>query len=391
MKKAIFFINIVVLIIIIILHTLIKGFAFEKNYNISKNFHTLSVMLENVMPAVVSITIEGNEKSEDKNINFVQPFFNENFAFYKKTLLFLQLPIFQENLIEEDKKDFIALGSGVIINSKKGLIITNNHVIENADKIYIHLADGRKYKAKVIGKDFYSDIALIKIDNIKKFQKTHSIKLANSNVLKVGDYVIAVGSPYGLGETVTSGIVSAVGRNTLNFKNYEEFIQTDAAINRGNSGGPLVNLYGELVGINTAILAPNGGNIGIGFAVPANKVKILIQEFLSKNLLSKKILGIIGIELNSSLSKILKVNYETGIFVNKVIPNSSAFIAGIRPGDLIISIDKRKITDFVLLRSIINNSTFRRNTINIKIIRENQIMFLNINLNEENNIFKLIK
>ncbi len=170
----------------------------------------------------------------------------------------------------------MALGSGVIIDADKGYVVTNNHVVDNATVIKVQLSDGRKFDAKMVGKDPRSDIALIQIQNPKNLT---AIKMADSDALRVGDYTVAIGNPFGW-ETVTSGIVSALGRSGLNAENYENFIQTDAAINRGNSGGALVNLNGELIGINTAILAPDGGNIGIGFAIPSNMVKNLTSQMV---------------------------------------------------------------------------------------------------------------
>lgn len=175
------------------------------------------------------------------------------------------------------QQKFMALGSGVIIDAAKGYVVTNNHVVDNATVIKVQLSDGRKFDAKIVGKDPRSDIALIQIQDPKNLT---AIKLADSDTLRVGDYTVAIGNPFGLGETVTSGIVSALGRSGLNAQNYENFIQTDAAINRGNSGGALVNLNGELIGINTAILAPDGGNIGIGFAIPSNMVKNLTSQMV---------------------------------------------------------------------------------------------------------------
>ncbi len=175
------------------------------------------------------------------------------------------------------QQKFMALGSGVIIDAAKGYVVTNNHVVDNATTIKVQLSDGRRFDAKVVGKDPRSDIALIQIQDPKNLT---AIKLADSDALRVGDYTVAIGNPFGLGETVTSGIVSALGRSGLNVENYENFIQTDAAINRGNSGGALVNLNGELIGINTAILAPDGGNIGIGFAIPSNMVKNLTEQMV---------------------------------------------------------------------------------------------------------------
>lgn len=194
----------------------------------------------------------------------------------------------------------MALGSGVIIDAAKGYVVTNNHVVDNASVIKVQLSDGRKFDAKVVGKDPRSDIALIQIQNPKNLT---AIKLADSDALRVGDYTVAIGNPFGLGETVTSGIVSALGRSGLNVENYENFIQTDAAINRGNSGGALVNLNGELIGINTAILAPDGGNIGIGFAIPSNMVKNLTSQMVEYGQVKRGELGIMGTELNSNWRK----------------------------------------------------------------------------------------
>lgn len=225
------------------------------------------------MPSVVSINVEGSTTVNTPRMprNF-QQFFGDDSPFCG-TVLRSNSPFCRGggnggNGGQQQK--FMALGSGVIIDAAKGYVVTNNHVVDNASVIKVQLSDGRKFDAKVVGKDPRSDIALIQIQNPKNLT---AIKLADSDALRVGDYTVAIGNPFGLGETVTSGIVSALGRSGLNVENYENFIQTDAAINRGNSGGALVNLNGELIGINTAILAPDGGNIGIGFAIPSNMVK----------------------------------------------------------------------------------------------------------------------
>ncbi|WP_333890666.1 PDZ domain-containing protein, partial [Atlantibacter subterraneus] len=178
-----------------------------------------------------------------------------------------------------------------------------------------------------------------------------AIKLADSDALRVGDYTVAIGNPFGLGETVTSGIVSALGRSGLNAENYENFIQTDAAINRGNSGGALVNLNGELIGINTAILAPDGGNIGIGFAIPSNMVKSLTSQMVEYGQVRRGELGIMGTELNSELAKAMKVDAQRGAFVSQVMPNSSAAKAGVKAGDVIVSLNDKPISSFAALRA----------------------------------------
>ena len=238
-------------------------------------------------------------------------------------------------------------GSGVII-SEDGYVVTNNHVVDNATVIKVQLSDGRKFDAKMVGKDPRSDIALIQIQNPKNLT---AIKMADSDALRVGDYTVAIGNPFGLGETVTSGIVSALGRSGLNAENYENFIQTDAAINRGNSGGALVNLNGELIGINTAILAPDGGNIGIGFAIPSNMVKNLTSQMVEYGQVKRGELGIMGTELNSELAKAMKVDAQRGAFVSQVLPNSSAAKAGIKAGDVITSLNGKPISSFAALRA----------------------------------------
>lgn len=219
--------------------------------------------------------------------------------------------------------------------------------MENATSIQVQLSDGRRYDAKVIGKDPRTDIALIQLKDAKDLT---AIKIADSDNLQVGDYTVAIGNPYGLGETVTSGIVSALGRSGLNVENYENFIQTDAAINRGTPGA-LVNLNGELIGINTAILAPDGGNIGIGFAIPSNMVKNLTAQMIEYGQVKRGELGIMGTELNSEIAQAMKVNAQRGAFVSQVLPNTSAAKAGLKAGDVIISLNNKPLTSFAALRA----------------------------------------
>lgn len=200
----------------------------------------------------------------------------------------------------------------------------------------------------MIGTDPRTDIALIQLKDAKNLT---AIKMADSDALRVGDYTVAIGNPYGLGETVTSGIVSALGRSGLNVENYENFIQTDAAINRGNSGGALVNLNGELIGINTAILAPDGGNIGIGFAIPSNMVKNLTGQMVEFGQVKRGELGIMGTELNSELAKAMKVDAQRGAFISQVLPKSSAAKAGIKAGDVVVSLNGKPISSFASFRA----------------------------------------
>ncbi|MCU6216847.1 serine endoprotease DegP [Enterobacter bugandensis] len=316
---------------------------------------SLAPMLEKVMPSVVSINVEGSTTVNTPRMprNF-QQFFGDNSPFCQDGSPFQSSPFCQGGGAGDDgqgggqQQKFMALGSGVIIDAAKGYVVTNNHVVDNASTIKVQLSDGRKFDAKVVGKDPRSDIALIQIQDPKNLT---AIKIADSDALRVGDYTVAIGNPFGLGETVTSGIVSALGRSGLNAENYENFIQTDAAINRGNSGGALVNLNGELIGINTAILAPDGGNIGIGFAIPSNMVKNLTAQMVQYGQVKRGELGIMGTELNSELAKAMKVDAQRGAFVSQVMPNSSAAKAGIKAGDVITSLNGKPISSFAALRA----------------------------------------
>ncbi|MFD1804037.1 serine endoprotease DegP [Mixta tenebrionis] len=312
---------------------------------------SLAPMLEKVMPSVVSINVEGSTTVRTPRLpQQFQQFFGDNSPFCQEGSPFQGSPMCQGGAPggNAPQQKFRALGSGVVINAEKGYVVTNNHVVDNATKIQVQLSDGRRYEAKVIGKDPRSDIALIQL---QEFKNLTAIKIADSDTLRVGDYTVAIGNPYGLGETVTSGIVSALGRSGLNVENYENFIQTDAAINRGNSGGALVNLNGELIGINTAILAPDGGNIGIGFAIPSNMVKNLTAQMVEFGQVKRGELGIMGTELNSELAKAMKVDAQRGAFVSQVMPKSSAAKAGIQAGDVIISLNKKQISSFAALRA----------------------------------------
>ncbi|CCJ96837.1 HtrA protease/chaperone protein [Cronobacter malonaticus 507] len=317
----------------------------------SQAMPSLAPMLEKVMPSVVSINVEGSTTVNTPRMprNF-QQFFGDDSPFCQDGSPFQSSPFCQGGPGGADgggqQQKFMALGSGVIIDAAKGYVVTNNHVVDNATTIKVQLSDGRKLDAKIVGKDPRSDIALIQIQDPKNLT---AIKLADSDSLRVGDYAVAIGNPFGLGETVTSGIVSALGRSGLNAENYENFIQTDAAINRGNSGGALVNLNGELIGINTAILAPDGGNIGIGFAIPSNMVKSLTSQMVEYGQVKRGELGIMGTELNSELAKAMKVDAQRGAFVSQVLANSSAAKAGVKAGDVIVSLNGKPISSFAAL------------------------------------------
>ncbi|WP_102136153.1 Do family serine endopeptidase [Salinivibrio proteolyticus] len=293
---------------------------------------SLAPMLEKVSPAVVSIAVEGNKVSKQRVPEAFRFFFGPN------------MPSEQ---VQE--RPFRGLGSGVIIDADKGYIVTNHHVIDDADQIRVQLQDGREYDARLIGSDEMSDIALLQLDDAAK--DLTAIKLANSDALRVGDFAVAIGNPFGLGQTVTSGIISALGRSGLNLENFENFIQTDAAINSGNSGGALVNLNGELIGINTAILGPNGGNVGIGFAIPANMAKSLVDQILEFGSVRRGMLGVTGRELTSELADAFGLATKHGAFVSQVMPDSAAEEAGLKAGDIIVSVNGKSIRTFGELRA----------------------------------------
>ncbi|ACA88481.1 Do family serine endopeptidase DegQ [Shewanella woodyi] len=291
---------------------------------------SLAPMLERTTPAVVAVAVEGTHVSKQKLPDAFRYFFGPNAP--------------QEQVQE---RPFRGLGSGVIIDANKGYIVTNNHVIDGADEILIGLHDGREVEAKLIGADAESDIALLQI----KAKNLVAVKRADSDELKVGDFAVAIGNPFGLGQTVTSGIVSAMGRSGLGIEMLENFIQTDAAINSGNSGGALVNLNGDLIGINTAIVAPGGGNVGIGFAIPANMVNNLVDQIIEHGEVRRGVLGVSGRDLTSELAQAFGLDTQHGGFVDQVMEDSAAEDAGIKAGDIIVSVNGRKIKSFQELRA----------------------------------------
>ncbi|EOV8147080.1 serine endoprotease DegQ [Cronobacter dublinensis] len=290
---------------------------------------SLAPMLEKVLPAVVSVQVQGTAVQEQRVPEELKKYFGESMP-------------------EQQAQPFEGLGSGVIIDAAKGYVLTNNHVINHAEKISVQLNDGREFEAKLIGGDDQSDIALIQLQNASNLTQ---IQVADSDKLRVGDFVVAVGNPFGLGQTATSGIVSALGRSGLNLEGFENFIQTDASINRGNSGGALLNLNGELIGINTAILAPGGGSVGIGFAIPANMAQTLAKQLMQSGEVKRGLLGIKGTEMSADIAKAFNLNTQRGAFVSEVLPNSGSARAGIKAGDVIVSLNGRALNSFAELRS----------------------------------------
>lgn len=290
---------------------------------------SLAPMLEKVLPAVVSVKVEGTAAQSQRVPEELKKYFGD------------EAP-------DQQAQPFEGLGSGVVIDAAKGYILTNNHVISQADKISVQMNDGREFDAKLIGGDDQSDIALLQIQNPSNLTQ---IAIADSDKLRVGDFAVAVGNPFGLGQTATSGIISALGRSGLNLEGLENFIQTDASINRGNSGGALLNLKGELIGINTAILAPGGGSIGIGFAIPSNMAKTLAQQLIESGEVKRGLLGIKGMEMSADIAKAFNLNVQRGAFVSEVLANSGSAKAGVKSGDVIVSLNGKPLSSFAELRS----------------------------------------
>jgi Do/DeqQ family serine protease len=298
----------------------------------SQPMPSLAPMLERSMPAVVNISTSTNIDIGQHPL-MQDPFFRH----------FFNIP----NQSRRQQKN--SLGSGVIIDSDQGYVLTNNHVIDKADKIMVTLNDGRQLNANVVGKDPEADVAIIHIpaNNLTE------LPIADSSKLKVGDFVVAIGNPFGLGQTVTSGIVSALGRSGLGIEGYEDFIQTDASINPGNSGGALVNLRGEFIGMNTAILAPSGGNVGIGFAIPANMVMTIKESLVKHGEVRRGLLGVTTQDLTPELVKAFNLKDIQGAAISRIENNSPAEKAGLVLGDIIVSANGKSIKNSHELRNII--------------------------------------
>lgn len=297
---------------------------------------SLAPMLERVLPAVVNISTKTVIEVQENPL-LRDPFFRH----------FFELPD-----LPPQQRQTSSLGSGVIVDADNGYVLTNHHVINKAHEIVVTLKDGRRLNAKQIGADPESDLAVIKVDA----RGLTDMPLADSSRLRVGDFVVAIGNPFGLGQTVTSGIVSALGRTGLGIEGYEDFIQTDASINPGNSGGALVNLRGELVGINTAILAPSGGNVGIGFAIPANMAEAVMHALVKHGEVRRGQLGVTIQDLTPELAQAFSLQQTQGAVVTRVQPGSPAEEAGLEPGDLVLSVNGKTIRSSSDLRNVIGLS-----------------------------------
>ena len=287
-----------------------------------KELPSLAPMLENVTPAVVNIATEGRVRQRQSPL-FSDPFFRR----------FFQIP---DQPIERKTS---SLGSGVIVDAKRGLVLTNNHVIANAIQITVTLRDGRQVEAEIVGADPETDIAVLKMTA----ENLTALTTSDSDDLRVGDFVVAIGNPFGLGQTVTSGIISALSRSGLGIEEYEDFIQTDASINPGNSGGALDNLKGQLEGINTAIFSQSGASHGIGFAIPINLALRIMEQILDTGEVKRGFLGVSIQDITPELAEAFGLTKKSGALINKVLKDSPADKAGLLPGDIVILIDGKKI------------------------------------------------
>ena len=293
---------------------------------------SLAPMLKQVIPGVVNVSTKSTVRIQQN------PLFND--PFFRRFFNVPQMP-------QEQQKQ--SLGSGVIVNAEKGYILTNNHVIENAQEITVTLRDSRHFSARVVGADPEVDLAVLQI----KASGLGAIKFGDSDVLEVGDFVVAIGNPFGLGQTVTSGIVSALGRSGLGIEGYEDFIQTDASINPGNSGGALVDLDGRLIGINTAIVGPSGGNVGIGFAIPSNMAKNIMTQLIRYGAVHRGQLGVYAQDLTPDLAEALHLKNTSGALIAKVAEGSAAEKAGLKEGDVITAINGEAIRNAGQLRNTV--------------------------------------
>lgn len=296
-----------------------------------RSLPTLAPLIKKSTPAVVNIATSATQTMNNPLLQ--DPFFRH----------FFNVPPQQR----QQQRKVQSAGSGVIIDAVKGVVVTNHHVIENADEIKVSLSDGRSFTAKLLGSDPEVDIAVLEI----KADNLTDVAIANSDQIEVGDFAIAIGNPFGLNQTVTSGIVSALGRSGLNMEAYENFIQTDASINPGNSGGALINLAGELIGINTAIIAPGGGNVGIGFAIPSNMVKNSIDQILEHGEVKRGQLGIMIQDINADLAEAFGLPSKEGVLISQVQEGSAADKAGLKSGDVVLKLDDKAVNTTAQLRN----------------------------------------
>ena len=297
---------------------------------------SLAPLVKESAPAVVIIATEG--KLQQPQMQQPHPFFDH--PFFERFFGERERPTPQPRRPR-------AMGSGVIVDAENGYLLTNQHVIDEAERITVALTDRREFEAEVVGADPETDVALLKIEA----ESLTALPLGDSDALQIGDYVVAIGNPFGLGQTITAGIVSAVGRSGLSLESYEDFIQTDAAINIGNSGGALINLKGELIGINTAIFSGRGGNIGIGFAIPVNMARRIMDQILAHGEIQRGRIGVQIQDLTPDLAEALGTSHQRGAVVAQVLPGTPAEAAGIQRGDVIVEMNGAQVTGSSDLRN----------------------------------------
>jgi serine protease Do/serine protease DegQ len=307
---------------------------------------SLAPVLEKASPAVVNISVRGKMEAQDNPL-FQDPNFRR----------FFDDPMFRRFFggpggQQQQQQETQSIGSGVIIDAKNGYVVTNNHVVQHADEILVRLADQRRISAKVVGTDPELDVAVIKLATTKGLTQ---LEMGDSDKLKPGDFVLAIGSPFGLGQTATLGIVSATGRTGLGIEGYEDFIQTDASINPGNSGGALITQDGKLVGINTAILSSSGGNVGIGFAIPINMVRYAAEQIIKYGEVKRGHLGVLVQDLTPELAQAMHVAGNGGAVVSQVVPGSPADKAGVQSGDVVVKLNDEAIHNASELRNRIGS------------------------------------
>jgi Do/DeqQ family serine protease len=309
---------------------------------------TMAPLLERTTPAVVNVSVVSRVPVAENPL-FADPFFRR----------FFDLPE------QPREREAISAGSGVIVDARNGYVLTNHHVVQNADRITLTLKDQREFDATLVGSDPATDMALLRIPP----ERLGELSFGDSSRLEVGDLVIAIGNPFGLGQTVTSGIISALGRGGITSEQYEDFIQTDAPINPGNSGGALINSKGELIGINTAILAPGGGNVGIGFAVPSNMARAVMDQLLRFGQVRRGRIGVVIQDVTPQLAEAMGIEGQQGALIAQVERGSAADRAGIRPGDVVLAVDGAAVKSSADLRNRIGLAEVDR-TVTLDVLRD---------------------